>query len=58
MVREFKAKLKDGEIQVDAIVETNGNDVTVHVPSMKLIEKLKRKEGVKNDYGIRRIQSV
>lgn len=58
MVREFKAKFKDGEIQVDAIVETNGNDVTVHVPSMKLIEKLKRKEGVKNDYGIRRIQSV
>jgi|TARA_R100001244_G_scaffold18814_1_gene19619 hypothetical protein len=58
MVREFKAKLKDGELQVDAIVETNGNDVTVHVPSMKLIEKLKRKEGVKNDYGIRRIQSV
>ena len=42
MVREFKAKPKDGELQVDAIVETNGNDVTVHVPSMKLIEKLKR----------------
>ena len=58
MVTEFKARMVEDEVVVDAIIEKVGNDVTVHVPSMKLIEQLKRKEGRKNDYGKRYIQSV
>lgn len=46
---EFKAEVKDGIINVKPIIERKGNDVTVHVPSFKLIEELKRKEG-KGDY--------
>lgn len=53
---EFKAKKVNGHVTVDAIVERSGNNVTIHIPSFKLIEKLKREE--KGEHGVRHIQSV
>ena len=55
---EFKAEIIKGELIVKPIIEKNGNNVTVHVPSFKLIEELKRKIGKGDKHGIRHIQSV
>lgn len=54
---DFKAELRGEELVVDPIIERKGNDVTIHVPSMRLIEDLKRELGG-GDNGVRRIQSV
>jgi len=40
MVTEFKAEIIDGVATVKAIVEKDGNNVKVHVPSLNLIQKL------------------
>ena len=55
---EFEAQLIDNELVVKPIIEKIGNDVIVHVPSFKLIEKLKRDKGGGMKHGIRHIQSV
>lgn len=52
MPLEFKAELVNGELTVKAIVEKNGNDVVVHVPSFPLIQELKK------NYGKRNLQSI
>lgn len=53
---EFKAELKDGVLEVKPIIEKKGNDVIVHVPSFKLMEQLKRKELLGDNYGKWNIQ--
>lgn len=38
---EFKANMaEDGTIEIKAIVEKKGNDVIIHIPSFKLINKI------------------
>jgi len=36
---EFKGELINGDLVVKPIIERNGNNVTVHVPSFKTISK-------------------
>lgn len=58
MVNEFKAELKDGQIIVKPIIQKEGKNIKVIVPSFPLIHKLKReleKENGKRD--IQQIQS-
>ena len=43
MVNEFKAEMINGELHVKPIIEKNGNDLKIIVPSFKLIKELKDK---------------
>ena len=47
---EFKAEIIDGVVEVKAIAVQDGPNVTIHVPSFQLINKLKE------EYGKRDIQ--
>lgn len=40
---EFKAEFVNGQVVVKPIVEKNGKDIKIHVPSLKLIKELKEK---------------
>ena len=53
---EFKAELKDGVVDVKAIAVQDGPNVTIHVPSFQIINKLVREYKEKN--GIRDIQQI
>lgn len=46
---EFKAELKGKEIVVKPIVETDGKNVKIIVPSFKIIKQLKRSFDGKRD---------
>jgi hypothetical protein len=52
---DFQAEVVNGQIVVKAIVEKVGNNVTVHVPSFPLIQKLKedfeKKRAIANGIG-------
>ena len=41
---DFKAEVVDGKTIVKAIVERKGNDVTVHVPSLKLMHQFQKEQ--------------
>ena len=41
---DFKAELKDGELFVKPIIEKVGDNITIHVPSFPLIQKLIKEE--------------
>lgn len=45
---EFKAEKIGNEIVVKPIIVRNGNNVTIKVPSLKLIKELKEKHGKRN----------
>ena len=55
---EFKAELSpEGIAVVKPIIEKVGKDVIVHVPSFKLMEKLKRDIG-KGDGSIKYVNAI
>lgn len=41
MVEEYKAQIIEEKLIIQPRIERNGNNVTIHVPSMKLLKKLK-----------------
>ena len=49
---DFTASIKDGIVQVKAIAVQDGPNVTIHVPSFRLIQKLR------NEHGKRNIQQI
>lgn len=42
-MEEFKAKIVDGKIIIEPIVEKDGDNITVKVPSLSLINNFKTK---------------
>ena len=46
---DFKAEIDEkGNLNVKAVVERKGNDVTVHLPTLPLIQKLTKQYGERN----------
>ncbi len=48
----FKAEMINGVLEIKPIIERKGKDLIIHVPSLKLINTLKK------DYGVRNIQQI
>jgi hypothetical protein len=46
---EFTAEMKGKELTIKPIIERSKNgDVTIHVPSFSVIEKMKQEYGIRN----------
>ena len=41
MAEEYKAQIIEDQLIVKPRIERNGNNVTIHVPSIKLLKKVK-----------------
>lgn len=44
----FKAKMIDGRLEIQPIIEKKGKDIIVHVPTLELINKFKESQNEKH----------